>query len=209
MSTIYESIIRGAKMINKTISFLGFWFAALVFLIAVPTYAFILAYTGGPREHIKFDIEQQNYTKVKVANLNSFAPTDPTQSMVLIKMLQEADAKTQVIINIKENTGGYLILLQLIEKAIKNSKADVIIKVDHFGFSCGGFILGYGNKLFLPYDALIMFHNGAIQLFDPVTNQSTYVKITSTNPDPRVKAAYAQALEMTIPYLQLLTPSEM
>ncbi len=177
--------------------------AVLIFALVIPAYAFNLAYPEGPKEMINGIViplyKMKIHNRQTIILASQFTPFDPTYVNAIVA-LEQAPPGTAVDIVIKENFGGMVLVLNMLEKAIKNSKAFVTITLDSFGWSCGTDILLMGNLLIMPTDTLTGFHTGSM-------NGETVLPSFATG-TPEQQAAWTEIVRLTEPYLKWFTPDE-
>lgn len=179
--------------------------AILVFGIVMPVFAFFLAYPGGVSDMVN---------RLKYSYFLS--TLSPTQTVVLkdgfdysdfayfnvVTTLQNAPKGSRVNILVKNNMGGAADLLIKINEAIRTSKAYVTVSVEHFGFSCGTYILNQGDLLVLPNDAQLLFHTGSHSGGIVTTRRG------NTPFDPWNEQAYTEIMKIMKPYRSWVTPAE-
>ena len=177
--------------------------AVLIFALVIPVYAFNLAYPEGPKEMINgivvplYKMKVHNTKTITLAS--QFTPFDPAY-IDAIMTLDSAPPGTEIDIVIKDNFGGMVMVLNMLEDAIKKSKAFVIITVKDFGWSCGTDILLMGNLLIMPTDALTGFHTGSM-------GNETILPSFATG-TPEQQEAWKEVVRLTKPYLKWFTPEE-
>jgi len=194
-------------MLSRFFRNVAFYISAFVFGLAMPVFAFTLAYPGGPSDmyyRVMYEQEMQKYNKPKNFTLQAgFSLDNMIQYIIQGVFIERASAKDRIIITISENVGGVAALLLLLEEQIKNSKAFIIMTVDKFGLSCGTYILAHGNVLVLPNDALLLFHFG-----NHTDSTGKSAKTTADGTSIENRAAYNLAFKQLMPYKSWVTSSE-
>jgi hypothetical protein len=178
--------------------------AVLIFALIIPVYAFNLAYPEGPREMINGIViplyKMKIHNRQTITLANQFTPFDPAYIDAIVA-IEQAPAGTEIDLVIKDNFGGMVMVLNMLEKAIKDSKAFITITLDDFGWSCGSDILLMGNILIMPTDTLTGFHTGSM-------NGETMLPSWATTGTPDQQAAWKEVVRLTKPYLKWFTPEE-
>lgn len=136
--------------------------AIIVFGVVIPIAAFFNTYPNGVEDAVN---------RIRYA---SIVNTAPTETLVLknvfsildpgylatAQRLSSATEGENLVIQVKNNFGGDVMVLQMIQRAINTSKASVTITLKNIGLSCGTYILGMGDFLVLPADSVLLFHTG-------------------------------------------------
>ncbi len=177
--------------------------AVLIFALIIPVYAFNLAYPEGPKEMINGIViplyKMKIHNRQTITLANQFTPFDPTYIDAIVA-IERAPAGTEIDLVIKDNFGGMVMVLNMLEKAIKDSKAFITVTIDDFGWSCGSDILLMGNILIMPTDTLTGFHTGS-------NNGETIMPSFATG-TPEQQAIWKEIVRLTAPYRKWFTPEE-
>ena len=142
-----------------------YWIGVFVLTIGIPGAIMSWLYPGGPMEiynRAYFELQHLDNTPTKVYRLPSgFDFAHATEFMTAIDALKHAKKGDIITLVVDENWGGADNILFAVINTIKESKAEVIITLNRFGFSCGSFILAFGDYTYLPNNALLGFHTGS------------------------------------------------
>lgn len=145
---------------------LQLFLARVIFGILLPSFAFHYDYPGGINDmynKVNVELSQPYITEqITVRLSDSFTADNEAAYDFVNAQLASATEYDKITIVVENNKGGDASMLDKAYRAIQNTKAEVVLTVKHFGYSCGTYILGQGNYLLLPYDTTILFHMGSV-----------------------------------------------
>lgn len=173
----------------------------IIFGLVIPVALFLNAFPGGPRELFNkvmympdLIVEGQTYT----VSLGPVFTIEDISYVNAVNVLQSATSEDRVVIVVRENFGGNAAILDELSKAMGKSKAKVLVRLEHFGLSCGTYVLGDSDYTFIPNDSLLLFHFGT---FDGI-------KIQMNSADPMIRDAAKEVDAFFQAYRDWVTDSE-
>jgi len=177
--------------------------AVLVFALVIPLYAFQVGYNSSPSEMLNgilVPLSKAHIQSTKNLYLSTeFTPFDPAYIDAIVT-IENAPANSEINLTIKNNFGGLVEVLDMLQKAIIESKAYITLTVTNFGWSCGTDILLMGNVLRLPNDSVLGFHTGSL-------GNETILPSFATG-TPAQREAWESIVKLTKPYLKWFTKEE-
>lgn len=179
--------------------------AVVIFGLVIPTIGFFSIYPGGVSDMVnRFKVESKfrsfkNQSVIEVGQRFTITDVSYWEAMQKLRSAKEGDAIKLVI---KENYGGDANVLKMLNDAISQSKAFVVVSVKHFGLSCGTYIAAQGNLFFLSNDSLLLFHTGQHGSGIKTTNKGNSVN------DPDNEEAFAMVTKVFEPYTNWITAAE-
>jgi hypothetical protein len=130
----------------------------LLLLVAGLTLFVTIIHSPKAEAYLKTEIKNDTvywilHNRVLLANV---------EYLPLIKRLESAKKGDTVRIIVRSNRGGSVYTMQMISRAMHNSKAKVIVSVEGYAASAGAHILLQGDEAHVPPSAEVLWHTGSI-----------------------------------------------
>lgn len=173
----------------------------IIFGLLLPTALFFKAYPGGPVDMLNRILYQHQLTvpgsTFTVELGKAFSYNDDSYAKA-VNILGRANEGDRVILVIRENFGGNAAVLEELSRAMGASRATVLVRLEHFGLSCGTYVLNDSDYTFIPNDSLILFHYGT---YNGVT-------IEADSTDPVIQEVVQDMDKFFIAYRPWVTDTE-
>lgn len=174
-------------------------------IVAIGAYTVSFPYGASEAyERIKFDFKHYRWGGIKldrhISIKTQFGGDNLGDNVISFLQITKLVKDQTAIITIRDNLGGQLGVLLAISKAMKDSPAEIITTVQHYGFSAGTFVLNQGNYLMLPNDCVLLIHLGSI-----VKDDGKTVRIAPGSGDTEVQKAYEEQVMQFREWLDYLS----